>query len=103
MTIFLITKSKSTATEQQASEEINCVTIALINNFITCPENYNTKNKKGFPGGSDGKEATPLQYSFLENPHGQRSLAGNSVWSGKESDIPEQLSTAQAEEEERLG
>ena len=51
----------------------------------------------GFPGGSDGKESacnagdlgsipglgrspggghgSPLQYSFLENPHGQRSLA----------------------------
>jgi len=25
------------------------------------------------PGGKDGK---PLQYSSLENPHGQRSLAG---------------------------
>ena len=54
----------------------------------------------GFPGGSDGKESTcntghlgsipglgrspkggrgnPLQYSCLENPHGQRSLAGYS-------------------------
>ena len=52
----------------------------------------------GFPGSSDGKESTgnvghldlipglgrspggvhgnPLQYSCLENPHGQRSLAG---------------------------
>ena len=52
----------------------------------------------GFPGGSDGKESAhnagdlgsipglgrspggghdnPLQYSCLENPHGQRSLAG---------------------------
>ena len=54
----------------------------------------------GFPGGSDGKEPTcnagdqslipglgrspggghgnPLQYSCLENPHGQRSLVGPS-------------------------
>ena len=53
----------------------------------------------GFPGGSDGKESAsnagnlgaipglgrspggghgnPFQYSFLENPHGQRSLAGS--------------------------
>ena len=53
----------------------------------------------GFPGGSDGKESAckvgdlgsipglgkssagghgnPLQYSCLENPHGQRSLAGS--------------------------
>ena len=62
----------------------------------------------GFPGGSDGKESAcnagdlglnpglgrspggrhgnPLQYSCLENPHGQRSLAGYSPWGRKESD-----------------
>ena len=62
----------------------------------------------GFPGGSDGKEsacnagdlgsipglgrslgggqANPLQYSILENPHRQRSLAGYSPWGRKESD-----------------
>ena len=56
----------------------------------------------GFPGGSDGKESAcnagdlgsipgsgrtpggghgnPLQYPCLENPHGQRSLAGYSPW-----------------------
>ena len=64
----------------------------------------------GFPDGSDGKESTsnardlgsipgfdpwvgkipgegngnPLQYSFLENPHGQRSQQGR-----KESDMTE--------------
>ena len=70
----------------------------------------------GFPGGSDGKESTciegnlgsipglersprgghgnPLQYSCLENPHGQSSLAGYSPWSCKVSDMIEQLSTA---------
>ena len=59
----------------------------------------------GFPGGSDGKESAcnagdlgsipglerspgeghgnPLQYSCLENPHGQRSLAGSSVEWGR--------------------
>ena len=64
-----------------------------------------------FPGGSDGKESTssvgelgsipglgrspgggqgnPLQYSCLDNPHGQRSLAGYSPWSRKESDTTE--------------
>ena len=62
----------------------------------------------GFPGGSDGKESAcnvgdlglnpglgrcpggghgnPLQYSCLENPHGQRSLVGYSPWGHKESD-----------------
>ena len=29
------------------------------------------------PGGGHGK---PLQYSCLENPHGQRNLAGYSPW-----------------------
>ena len=57
--------------------------------------------QSGFPGGSDGKESAcamgdsgsipesgrspgernghPLQYSCLENPHGQRSLVGQIV------------------------
>ena len=69
----------------------------------------------GFPGSSEGKESTcnvgdlglihglgrspgerhgnPLQYSCLENPHGQRSLAAYSPWGGKESDTTEWLST----------
>ena len=37
----------------------------------------------------------PLQYSYLENPHGQRSLRGYSPWGRKELDTTEQLSTAQ--------
>ena len=69
----------------------------------------------GFPGGSDSKEPTgnmgdlglsiglgrspgrgrgnPLQYSCLENPHRQRSLAGYSPQGLKESDTTELLST----------
>ena len=72
----------------------------------------------GFPGGSDGKESThnagdlgsilglgrspgeghgnPFQFSYLKNPHGQRSLAGYSPWGHKESDMIEQLSTSQS-------
>ena len=38
------------------------------------------------PGGGHGN---PLQYSGLENPHGQRSLAGYSPWGHKESDMTE--------------
>ena len=41
----------------------------------------------------EGGHSNPLQYSCLENPHGQRSLAGYSLWSCKESDVTEQLST----------
>ena len=43
----------------------------------------------------EGGHGNPLQYSCLENPHGQRSLAGCSPWRHKESDTTEQLSTAQ--------
>ena len=71
----------------------------------------------GFPGDLDGKESAgnerdlglipglvrspgeghgnPIQYSCLENPHRQRSLVGYSPWGCKESDMTEQLSTAQ--------
>ena len=70
-----------------------------------------------FPGESDGKESAcnvgdlgsipglgrsfggghgnQLQYSCLENPHIQRSLAGCSPWSHKEPDKTERLSTEQ--------
>ena len=46
------------------------------------------------PGGGHGN---PLQYFCLEHPHGQRSLAVCSPWGHKESDMTEQLSTAQHE------
>ena len=35
------------------------------------------------PGGGHGN---PLQYSCLENPHGQRNLPSYSPWGRKESD-----------------
>ena len=38
------------------------------------------------PGGGHGN---PLQYSCLENPHGQRSLGGYSPWGHKELDTTE--------------
>ena len=68
----------------------------------------------GIPGSSAGKESAcnardldlipgmgrspggghvnPLQYSCLENPHGQRSLVGYSPWCRKEWDMTERLS-----------
>ena len=44
------------------------------------------------PGEGNGN---PLQYSCLENPHGQRSLGGYSSWDRKESDMTEQLTLSQ--------
>ena len=77
----------------------------------------------GFPDGSDGKESAcnagdlgwisglgkspaegigcPFHHSCLESPYGQRSLAGYSPWGSKESDMTEQLSTAQSQEHDK--
>ena len=45
-------------------------------------------------GSSPGeKNAKPLQYSCLENPHGERSLAGYSPRGHKQLDMTEWLST----------
>ena len=41
------------------------------------------------PGGGHGN---PFQYSNLENPHGQSSLADYSPWDSKEADMTEWLS-----------
>ena len=72
---------------------------------------HNLGKCRHFPSGSDSKESAcnagvlgliprlgrspggvpgnPLQYSWLENPHGQSSLAGYSSWDPKESDTNE--------------
>ena len=44
------------------------------------------------PGGG---HSNPLQYSCLENPHGQRSLVSYSPWGHKELDTTKRLSTEQ--------
>jgi len=41
----------------------------------------------------EGGHGDSLQYSSLENPHGQRSLAGYSLCGSKESDMTQQLRT----------
>ena len=52
------------------------------------------------PGGGHGN---PLQYSCLENPHGQRSLAGYSPWGSKVLDTTEWLGTHSSEVNSNLG
>ena len=57
----------------------------------------NMRNLGSIPGlgrSPEGGHGNPLQYSCLENPHGQRSLVGYSPWGHKESDMAERLSTA---------
>ena len=77
----------------------------------------------GFPGGWDGKEFTcsvgdlglilglgrspgeehgnPLQYSFLENSHGQKSPVGYGPWGLKELDTTEWLTHTQSGNSDR--
>ena len=60
------------------------------------PVNAGDTRDAGWIPGSGGSPAAgngnPLQYSCLENPHGQRSLVGYSPWGRKESDMTERLS-----------
>ena len=59
---------------------------------------YNARDLGLIPGlgrSPRGRHGNPLQYSCLENPHGQRSLAGYSLCGHKESDTTEQLSMLQ--------
>ena len=55
-----------------------------------------TREVSSIPGSGRSSgvgNGTPLQYSCLENLHGQRSLVGYSPWGRKKSDITERLST----------
>ena len=46
-------------------------------------------------GSSPGEASDPFQYSCQKNPHGQRSLAKYNPWGCEESDMTDQLRTAQ--------
>ena len=46
----------------------------------------------------EGGHDNPLQYSCLENPHGQRSLVGYSLRGLKDLDMTEQLNRAHSKE-----
>ena len=104
---------KSQEGSHWVSKKISCI---LSNNSMRpgCLKScYLSAHWLGFPSGSDSKESAcnvgdlglipglgrspggghgnPLQYSCLENPRGQRSLAGCSPWGCEESDTTEWL------------
>ena len=57
-----------------------------------------TKDLGSIPGSGRAPgvgSGSPLQYSCLENPHGQRSLAGYSPWGCKELDMTEHIGFTQ--------
>ena len=83
--------------------------------YINTREFFSRRRNRSFPGGSNGKESAynvgdlasipglgrsqggghgnHLQYSCLENCHGQKSLLGCSPWGHKELDTTEPLSS----------
>ena len=76
----------------------NSAKILLIFYFVLFESTSNAEGPSFTPGSgrSPGEgNGNPLQYSSLENPHGQRSLVGYSPWGRKEWDTTEWLSTAQ--------
>ena len=103
-------KTKSIYKRENAQKREECSTTT--NKYLRLAKKYKT-----FPSSSDGKTPTcnardlgsipqsgrspeegngnALQYSCLENPHGQRILAGYSPWGCKESDTTKQLTHTQ--------
>ena len=85
---------------------------------VTVTSYYRRSALQGVPGGTDGKEFAcnardlgsipglgrssgkkngyPVCYSCLENPNGQRNLAGYSPWGHQEMGITEQISTSES-------
>ena len=115
MTTQQVLKCLSEAEDQYVD---NCHTEKPLNIYklnIILVNHHGSEKKPGFPGGSGGNESAcnagdlgtvpglgrspggghgnPLQYSGLENPHGQRSLVDYSPWGCKELDMTEQLNT----------
>ena len=66
-----IQKTKNMASPPITSWQIDGETMETVTDFIL---------------GGEGN-GNPLQYSCLENPHGQRSLASYSPWGHNESDM----------------
>ena len=104
----------STQSPHSVNLQRDLVTCIFNKFFIRLCHWWLVGNPLHFPGGSGSKETAcnagdlgltpglgrspgeghgnPLQYSCLQNPDGQRSLAGYSPWGCKESDTAKQLS-----------
>ena len=63
---------------------------ALVKNLPASAGNTRDAGSGSPPEAGNGN---PFYYTCLEELHGQRSLADYSLWSFKESDMTEQLST----------
>ena len=120
--IYLLTTSPCSLFSQTSFEDswlfklsVQLSSVQLLSRIDTCifsckgfPGGWNVKKKHpsatpetwvgSIPGSGRSPGAghgNPLQYSCLENPHGQRSLAVHSPQGHKESDMTEWLSIAQ--------
>ena len=75
--------------------EYSCVWASVVSQKVK-KSSYNTGDLGSIPGlerSPGGRHGNPLQYSCLENPHGQRSLAGYCSWGHKEWDTTKWLRT----------
>ena len=72
-----------------------CMVLVVKNLPTNAGDRRDTGLIPGLGRSPGGGHDNPLQYSCLENPHGQRSLVGYSPWGHKESDMTEKLSIAQ--------
>ena len=109
-------KTRNSWSWHAPSEKASFLKISFLEEYLTSNALWILNCRMSFPGGSNGKElacsagdlrlspafgrspegghGNPLQYSCLENPHGQRSLWAT-VQGHKKSHMTEQLSMAQ--------
>ena len=67
------------------------VVLVVKNLFANAGDIREVGSVPGSGRSSGGRHGNPLQYSCLENPHGQRSLAGYNPWGPKDSDMTETI------------
>ena len=66
-------------------EQANCAVVK--NSPANAGDTGDSGSIPGLRRSPGGGHSNPLQYSCLENPHGQRSLVGYSPWGCKESNM----------------
>ena len=81
--------------EMQSSPGASQVVLVVNNPPATAGDIRDTGSIPGSGRSPGGGHGNPLQYSCLENPHGQRGLAGYSPRGHKQLNMTEWLSTEQ--------
>ena len=93
----MLNKESSLSSKLKNAEFLDFLNLILYNMAQTVKESAcnlgDLGSILGLGASPGGGHVNPLQYSCLENPHGQRSLAGYNPWGHNKSDMTEHLGT----------